>query len=403
MSKTADFLIIGGGVVGLTVALELRQRHPGATITVLEKEARCGEHASGRNSGVLHAGFYYTPDSLKARLTREGCRAWTEYCEEHNLPIRRCGKLVVAGAPEELAELDRLYARGQANGVDLQLVDAATAREIEPRARTVDRAIWSPTTASVDPAAIMSHLTGRARVEGIDLHTGVAFRGVDEHGVRATGGAIQAGYVINAAGLYADKIARQYGFSSRYSIVPFRGTYLYGEPAEDLRTNLYPVPDPRFPFLGVHFTVTCAGRVKVGPTAMPGLWREHYGGVAGFAPAESAEVGAQVAGLLLGQASFRRHAASEIRKLSRRHLVNLASRLASEVSVGRYTKWGQPGIRAQLVDAGHGQLVNDFIIEGDERSTHVLNAVSPAFTCAWPFAAHVVDAIENRPTGSEQS
>ncbi len=396
MADTVDFLIIGGGVVGLTIALELRRRNPGTSITVWEKEDRCGEHASGRNSGVLHAGFYYTPDSLKARLTRDGCRAWTEYCEEHGLPIRRCGKLVVTATEEQLPQLDRLYARGQQNGVDLQLIDAAAAREIEPRAVTVHRAIWSPTTASVDPAAIMEHLSGRARAEGIDLQTGVAFRDVDERGASSARGTTQAGYVINAAGLYADKIARQYGFSTRYRIVPFRGTYLYGDQTEKLRTNLYPVPDPKFPFLGVHFTVTCGGRVKIGPTAMPGLWREHYGGLAGFAPAESIEVTAQIAALFLKGASFRRHAASEIRKLSRHYLVALAAGLATNVDPAHYKEWGIPGIRAQLVDTGRGQLENDFVLEGDDRSMHVLNAVSPAFTCAWPFAAHVVDQIEAR-------
>ena len=396
MADTVDFLIIGGGVVGLTIALELRARHPNATLAVLEKEDRCGEHASGRNSGVLHAGFYYTPDSLKARLTREGCLAWTTYCEEHRLPIRHCGKLVVATTESELAEMDRLYARGQENGVDLQIVDAASAREIEPRAKTLERAIWSPTTATVDPHAIMQHLADRAREERIDVRNGVAFVGARDRAVSTNVGQIESGYVVNSAGLYADKIARQYGFSTQYRIVPFRGTYLYGDRTEQLRTNLYPVPDPKFPFLGVHFTITCAGQVKIGPTAMPGLWREHYGGVAGFVAAESIEVTAQVASLFLKGASFRRHAASEIRKLSRRHLVALAASLATGIDPAHFKKWGQPGIRAQLIDTDRGQLVNDFVIEGDERSTHVLNAVSPAFTCAWPFAAHVVDGIEAR-------
>jgi len=396
MVDRVDFLIIGGGVVGLTVALELRARHPNARLAVLEKEDRCGEHASGRNSGVLHAGFYYTPDSLKARLTREGCLAWAAYCEEHQLPIRRCGKLVVAATEGELAEMDRLYARGQENGVDLEIVDEAGAREIEPRARTVERAIWSPTTASVDPRAIMEHLAGRARAESIDIRNGVGFVGTRKRAVSTNAGRIEARYVVNAAGLHADRIARQYGFSRQYRIVPFRGTYLHGDPTVKFRTNLYPVPDPKFPFLGVHFTVMCDGRVKIGPTAMPGLWREHYAGVAGFAPAEGVEVTAQIANLFLKGATFRRHAASEIRKLSRRHLVALAASLATGVDPVHYREWGRPGIRAQLVDTGRGRLENDFVLEGDDRSFHVLNAVSPAFTCAWPFAAHVVGEIEAR-------
>jgi L-2-hydroxyglutarate oxidase len=398
MSETVDFLIIGGGVVGLTVALELRRRHADASITVLEKEPRCGEHASGRNSGVLHAGFYYTPDSLKARLTRDGCRAWTEYCEAHDLPIRRCGKLVVTRSAEELPELQRLYERGITNGVELKVVDAAQAREIEPRAKTVETAIWSPTTASVNPARIMSHLAEKAVSNRIDVLNGVAFVGVrttdTTHKVQHSGGNLEARFVINAAGLYADKIARQFGHSSSYRILPFRGTYLYGSTSETMHTNLYPVPDSRFSFLGVHFTVTVDDHVKIGPTAMPGLWREHYGGLGGFNLAESVEVGAQLAELAARDAPFRRHAASEIRKLSRHYLVGQAATLATGVSAPNYSKWGRPGIRAQLVDTGSGTMENDFVIESDPRSLHVLNAVSPAFTCAWPFAAHVVDVVE---------
>jgi L-2-hydroxyglutarate oxidase LhgO len=206
---------------------------------------------------------------------------------------------------------------------------------------------------------------------------------------------IAAGYVVNTGGLQADRVAREFGFSAHYRVVPFRGAYLYGDQGEQLRTHLYPVPDSRFAFLGVHFTVTVAGQVKIGPTAMPGLWREQYGGFAGFEFRDAIEVGGEVMALLRrGGAPFRRHAFAEVRKLSRRHLVGLAGRLAADVAPEHYTRWGRPGIRAQLVDRRTGQLENDFVLEGDATSMHVLNAVSPAFTCALPFAAHVVDRIE---------
>lgn len=363
--KIPDFVVIGGGIVGLSVARELRRRDPGARIVVLEKEPRVGVHASGRNSGVLHAGFYYSPDSLKARFTRVGNERLTEYCLERGLPIRRCGKLVLARNEAELARLDELARRGVANGVSLQMISAAEAREIEPRARVFERAIWSPTTATVDPLAVMDALLRDARSEGIEVRLGERYS------------AAPAGYVVNAAGLEAASIAQKFGLAQSYRILPFRGVYLYSdEPPGALRTHLYPVPDPRFPFLGVHFTVTVDGSVKIGPTARPSV---RHGAM-----------------LLLRNPDLRRHAFEEIRKSSRRHIVGLASSLATDVRVSDYTRWGKPGVRAQLYDVRRGALEMDFVIEGDGRSMHILNAVSPGFTCAFPFAEYVVDEISRR-------
>lgn len=369
MAVIPDYLVIGGGVVGLSVARELRRRDSSARITVLEKEPRVGVHASGRNSGVLHAGFYYSPDSLKARFTRTGNERLTEYCIDRGLPIRRCGKLVVARSEEELPRLDELARRGAANGVPLQVISAAEARSIEPRARVFERAIWSPTTATVDPIAVMNALLRDARDERITVSLGERYRTGD-----------RAGFVVNAAGLEAASIARTFGFAQSYRILPFRGTYLYSrEEPGALRTHLYPVPDPRFPFLGVHFTVTVEGHVKIGPTARPSV--RH-------APM-----------LLLRNPELRRHAIEEILKSSRRHIVKLASSLAENVRVEDYTHWGHPGVRAQLYDTRRHALEMDFVLEGDSRSLHILNAVSPGFTCAMSFAEFVVERILASPPG----
>ncbi len=360
-----DFLVVGAGVIGLSLARELRRRHPDATIAVIDRETTLAAHASGRNSGVLHAGFYYSPDSLKARFARVGNERLTAYCLERNLPIRRCGKLVVARNEDELPRLDELHRRGIANGVSLSMITAAEAREIEPRARVFERAIWSPTTSTVDPRAVMESLLRDARAERIDVRFGTAWhRGM------------QAGFTINAAGLGAVRIARELGFARKYRMLPFRGVYLYSsEPRESLRTHLYPVPDPRFPFLGVHFTVTVDGTIKIGPTARPSLWH-----------------GAM---LLLTQPDLRAHAIEELRKSSRRHIVTLAATLAENVRVSDYTRWGLPGVRAQLYDTRKHALEMDFVLEGDARSMHVLNVVSPGFTCALPFAEYVVDQMRN--------
>lgn len=382
--------------MGLSIARELKRRRPDASVVLLDKEDGPARHSSGRNSGVLHAGFYYTADSLKARFTRAGNIAWTAYCRERALPLRACGKLVVASRPEELPVLDELLRRGQANGVPVELVDEKRAREIEPRVKTLERALFSASTAVVDPAACLAALAADAAREGIDLRWKTAYLGRAGRVVRTSNGAVEAGYVVNAAGLYADRVARDYGFSERYRILPFKGLYLYSdEPAGAFRAHIYPVPDIRNPFLGVHFTVTVDGHVKIGPTAIPALWRENYGGLDGFSAPELAEIVCRQAGLFLGAGfDFRRLAWEEIQKNSKGVMVSLAGRLADGVKASDYRRWGRPGIRAQLVDVEKKTLVMDFVIEGDNRSIHVLNAVSPGFTCAMPFAAHVCDKVE---------
>ena len=393
--ETRDFLVIGGGVVGLSIARELKRRVPDASVAVLDKEDGPSRHASGRNSGVLHAGFYYTAETLKARFTRAGNLAWTEYCRERALPLRACGKLVVASRPEDLPVLEELLKRGRANGVPVELVDEKAARAIEPRAKTLDRALFSPSTSVVDPAACLAALAADAEREGIDLRWNTAYLARSGRAVRTSAGTIEAGYVVNAAGLYADRVARDFGFSKRYRILPFKGLYLYSdEPAGAFRAHVYPVPDIRNPFLGVHFTVTVDGHVKIGPTAIPALWRENYGGLAGFSASEMAEIVFRQAGLFFGAGfDFKRLAWEEIQKNSKNVMVSLAGRLAGGVKASDYRRWGKPGIRAQLVDVEKKTLVMDFLLEGDAGSMHVLNAVSPGFTCALPFAAHVCDRI----------
>ena len=268
-SVKTDFLIIGGGVIGVNLALQAKKSYPDAVVTLIEKEADCGEHASGRNSGVLHAGFYYTADSLKARLTRDGNRQLTEYCAERNLGINHCGKLVVAKNADELPVLDELLVRARHNGVELQDISAAEAAEIEPRVRTYERALFSPATASVDPREVMREFVADARRSGVRILNGTRYLGTRIGGISTTQGDIDSGYVINAAGLYADRVARDFGFAENYRILPFKGLYLYAnDTSAPLRTNIYPVPDLRNPFLGVHFTVTASGAVKIGPTAI---------------------------------------------------------------------------------------------------------------------------------------
>lgn len=367
---------------------------------VLEKEKACGLHASSRNSGVLHAGFYYTPESVKARLTREGNKAMREYCEENSIAINACGKLVVARGPADLAGLKTLLLRGRVNGVTLEMLSEAESRKIEPRVLTYEKAIYSPSTATVDPVVVMAALADDAKREGVLIRAGEGYRRKIPGGVETSQGTISAGFVVNAAGLYADRIARDFGFSEKYRILPFKGIYLYSrEPAGALRTNVYPVPDLDYPFLGVHFTLTAQGKSKIGPTAIPALWREQYAGWEGFSAGEFMEIALRQLGLLASSSmGFRKIAFAELMKYHRPRLVSLASGLLSGVRLEDYQEWGPAGIRAQLMDVTNGTLVMDFILEGDSGSLHVLNAVSPGFTCAFPFARMVCDQIESKPT-----
>lgn len=393
---STDFLILGGGIIGICVARELKRRFPDADVTLLEKEIACGLHASGRNSGIIHAGFYYSADSLKAKLTRAGNQAMIDYCEVKQIPLNRCGKLVVAKDEDDLPRLDELLRRGVVNGVPLENVTETEAREIEPRVKTHQRAIFSPSTASANPQRVIEEMTEDAKNDGITIRTGVRYLRFRNGVVVTSQASFTAGHVVNAAGLYADKIALDFGFSERYRILPFKGLYLYSdEPPNAFRTNIYPVPDLRNPFLGVHFTVKEDGRVKIGPTAIPALWREQYRGFDNFKFGEFIEVLFREAGLMLSSTfDFQKLALEEVQKYSRPRLVALASKLAHGVRPEHYRRWGEPGIRAQLLDIKNRKLEMDFVIEGDVHSTHLLNAVSPGWTCAIPFARYAVDQIE---------
>jgi L-2-hydroxyglutarate oxidase LhgO len=390
-----DVAVIGGGIVGLALADAWLAAHPGSQVLVLDKEERLAEHASGRNSGVLHAGFYYAPDSLKAQLTRRGNQMLRAFCEERGVPVREVGKVVVTTSPEQVPQLDELYARGQANGVPLEMVDEAGLRQLEPLARTYERALWSPSTAVADPVSVVEALAARVRERGGEVRLGTPVVEAGPGWIRTPYQRIEVGHTINAAGLYADRVARWFGVGEDYAMLPFKGLYWYSNwPAGRLQRHVYPVPDPRNPFLGVHLTVTVSGRTKVGPTAIPSLWREDYRGVRGIRPSEMASIAKlyprflrsphhDVPGLVR----------TELPKYSRRYLVAQASALVPSVSAQDFRERGRVGVRAQLLHVPSGRLEMDFVVRPGERSTHVLNAVSPAWTSSLAMAEWIVERI----------
>ena len=397
--KKADFLLIGGGIIGISIARELKKRYPDSSVCILEKEPECGLHASGRTSGVLHAGFYYTADSFKARFTRDGNQRLTEYCDSKNIKLNKCGKLVVAQNESELKWLDELMGRAGKNGVPLESITEEESKSIEPRVKTFQRALFSPSTSSVNPKDLLQAIQFDAIQEGVQICTNARYlHRKDKKVIQASNGLFEAGYLINVAGLYADKIGRDFGFSEDYRILPFKGLYLYSnEPAGSLRTHIYPVPDLANPFLGVHFTVTTDGKTKLGPTAIPAFWREQYEGWGNFSFNELTEILLRQAGLFLSSNfDFKALAFRELKKYSRTKMVSLASSLAKGVDIKNYRQWGKPGIRAQLLNIREKKLEMDFVLEGDDSSMHILNAVSPGFTCALPFAEYVCDQIKNK-------
>ncbi len=397
--NTTDFLLIGGGIIGISIARELKSRYPDSSVCILEKESKCGLHASGRNSGVLHAGFYYTADSFKARFTREGNQRLTEYCDAKNIKLNKCGKLVVAQNESELPWLDELMNRASKNSVPLESVTEEEGRAIEPRVKIYQKALFSPTTSSVNPKELVESLLSDAIREGVQIKSNSRYLGrAGKRSIQTSDGAYEAKYLINVAGLYADKIGRDFGFSRDHRILPFKGLYLYSdEPPGALKTHIYPVPDLANPFLGVHFTVTTDGKTKLGPTAIPAFWREQYEGWGNFNLNEFSEIIRRQAGLFLtSNFDFKALAIRELQKYSKPKLVSLASTLAEGVDIKHYRRWGPPGIRAQLLNIRTKTLEMDFFMEGDDQSMHILNAVSPGFTCALPFADYVCDQIDKK-------
>ncbi len=390
--ESAKVLIVGGGIIGLTLARELLA-HGGEEVVILEKEPTLGVHASGRNSGVLHAGIYYAPDSLKARSCLQGNFLMRAYCKEKGLPILETGKVIVARAEEELPALEELHRRATANGAKVEFVDERQLADIEPNARTVGRALFSHHTAIVDPKEVLQSLradleaSGRARIV-----TGCTFTGLAGPRVAATTrGEFAYGRLVNAAGAHCDRVARAFGVAQEYRLIPFKGIYRKLAPGKRfvVNGNIYPVPDIRNPFLGVHFTRSVHGDVYLGPTAIPAFGPENYGVLGG--------VDAGAFGILLSDATlffrnpkFRAVALVEPRKYLARYFDRDAARLVKRYEPSDFERAQKVGIRPQLVDWRTKELVMDFLVQAKDESVHVLNPISPAFTSSMDLARTVV-------------
>jgi 2-hydroxyglutarate dehydrogenase len=381
-----DVVVVGAGIVGLAVARELAHRRPGARVAVLEKETAVGTHQTGHSSGVVHAGIYYEPGSLKARLCTEGARDLYAYCERHDIPHARTGKVIVATTQEELPRLDELERRGNANGVPgLTRLDGRALQRVEPSATGLS-ALLSPNTGIADFKAVAEQLAHDLREAGGSVTTGCEVQAIDENPrgltVQHRKGATTANAAIVCAGLWSDRLATRAGAPKDPRIVPFRGAYLRLKPQSRRLVNglIYPVPDPELPFLGVHLTRHTSQEVLIGPTAL-------------IAPTRLAGTLAWPGTWRLVRRFWRTGLTEVAYAASRASLVRAAARFVPELTTDDVLP-GFAGVRAQAL-ARDGRLVDDFVFSRTGRRTlHVRNAPSPGATSSLAIARMVADEAE---------
>ena len=394
-SKDYDVVIIGGGIVGLSTAMQLKSdRFPNWRIAVVEKESSLASHQTGHNSGVIHSGIYYRPDSQKARFCVTGVHALLRFCEENEIEYQQCGKVIVATAEEELGRLEALYQRGTANGVQgLEMIGPERLKEIEPHAVGI-QALWVPNTGIIDYKKVSLAYAARFQQEGGDIFTNAPVRKITRYPdavvLETTNGTLKTKHVINCAGLYADRVAEMMGEHLDIRIIPFRGEYFNLRPERHHLVNglIYPVPDPKFPFLGVHYTRTIHGAVEAGPNAVLALGREGY-------RKSDWNLGETwgtfiFPGFWKMSAKHWRVGVDELRRsYSKKRFVRDLQHLLPEIQDADLAPGGS-GVRAQAVDR-NGALLDDFSILRGREAIHVLNAPSPGATSSLAIGAHIVD------------
>jgi (S)-2-hydroxyglutarate dehydrogenase len=394
-----DFVLVGGGIVGLSTAMALGARYPAARIVVCEKEGRWAAHQTGNNSGVIHAGVYYKPGSLKARFARAGNTSMVAFCREHGIAHEVCGKLIVAADASELERLENLFQRARANGLPVSKVGPEEIREREPHVRAL-AGIYSPTTGIVNYAQVAEAFARIVAAQGGELRLNTRVERIHEHDdgvtVETSAGSIEARFLINCAGLHSDRIARQAGVTTRMKIVPFRGEYYETVPEKRylVKGLIYPVPNPNFPFLGVHFTRMIDGTVHAGPNAVLALKREGYCktdvDLRDLAEVMTYPAFWKLAGKYMDE-GFR----EMLRSASKAVFVKSMQRLIPEIQA-RDVVPTHAGVRAQaLMD--DGTLMDDFVIVDGRRSIHVCNAPSPAATASIEIGNAIVARLPEQP------
>ena len=392
--RSYDIAVIGGGIIGLATAMRLAQEHLGYRVAVLEKESEMAQHQTGHNSGVIHAGIYYAPGSQKANLCSVGGKMLREFCDQHDIDYEMCGKVIVTTDKLEVPRLEELYRRGTANGAQgLEMIDRDRLRELEPHVAGV-KAIFSPNTGIIDFQKVSRAYATDLRESGGDLLTGAEVRRMTRRGGRiymeTSAGEVSARHVINCAGLQADSVARMMGVDIGLRIIPFRGEYFSLKPGRSYLVNglIYPVPDPRLPFLGVHFTKRIGGSVEAGPNAVLAFAREGYRKTS-FSLGDTLGTLTYPGFWRMSRTYWKTGLREQYRSVVKASFVRSLQKLVPEVRMEDLHEPGA-GVRAQAVDR-RGRLLQDFSIAETENAIHVLNAPSPGATSSLAISRYIVD------------
>jgi len=391
-----ETVICGGGIIGLTLARELLMRGH-KDIIIIEKEQQLGKHASGRNSGVLHAGIYYSIGSLRGRTCLAGNFLMKDYCKSKGIPLLERGKVIVTKNEAEIEIVETLHKRARENGARVELVDEKRLKQIEPFAKTCKHALYSHYTAVTDSKSVLKELYNELIASGkVKILLGTRVNGIKGNQTLTTNrGLIKFGTLVNAAGAWSDELAHLFGIGLNYRLVPFKGIYrkLRPEKSYMVRSNIYPVPDTRNPFLGVHFTRNVKDEVLIGPTAIPALGAENYG-ILGGIDKRAPGILLTNAILFLKNPEFRRLSSIEVRKYKTGVFYLNAKKLVKGLEFQDILPSQKVGIRPQLIDWNTKQLVMDFVVLKDGNSLHVLNAISPGFTSSMSFAKILANELE---------
>lgn len=394
----ADILIVGAGIIGLSTAYQLSEINPSKKIIVLDKESRAAEHQTGHNSGVIHSGIYYRPGSYKAEFAKNGSASMIEFCKEHNIEYKQCGKVIVATEEEELERMRNLYERGLENKLDVTLLDGEAVRKIEPYVNTVG-GIHVKNTGIVNFREVTEKFGELFIKNGGEIHYNNKVEKVNNTAeiieVTTTGNTYEADYLVNCAGLYSDKLAKLSGIETDVKIIPFRGEYfkLNEDVEKYVKTLIYPVPNPELPFLGVHFTNMVGGGVDVGPNAVLGFKKEAYKKI-GFDKSETLEILTFPGLYRMGLKNVKEAIGEYYRSFNKKAFVKAAQKLIPLIKENDITPM-EAGVRAQAMKPD-GTLLDDFYFEENDRSIHVLNAPSPAATCSIEIGREIAQRFNSK-------
>lgn len=394
-----DVVIVGAGITGLACAREIIRNDSARKILVIEKEVTTGVHASGRNSGVLHSGVFYSTSSMKAKLCSKSSSEIYKYCIENQLPANRLGKIVVPTDENSDKSLEVLLARGKANKTNVELIDRTQLKYIEPLAKSVSgRALYCPDTAVVSPKSILQKMSSDLKNSGVELSFGEECIDINSklHKIQTNSRIINYGHLINCAGIYADTLAKKFGLAQDFDLLPFKGSYFEYDVERQYKpqTLIYPAPNLSVPFLGIHSVTDVTGKCYFGPSATPALGRENYTRLEGASAYDTMKISsALVRQFFSNSNNFRFYLYHEMANLTQSGFFNQIDKIINGAKKKGLKKSNKSGIRAQLYNKKSNNLEMDFIIERTGRSTHVLNAISPAFSCSFEFSKIIVEGV----------